>query len=293
MAADTITAWVLNLDADIELGEGPGWQPSRAVREHVARHAPAAARALMGPDDVQVCEGDRLPGALRGIPGRAFCPTPRALGILRAAGAEPEPAPDVEVLRRVNHRRFCLELGEALPGARFFDDESTLCAHLEVPPPVGSGWLLKRPFSVAGRGQRRARGVDEPTRRWARASLARGHGLLAEPFVDIDVEWVVHGLVTRRGEVRTATPRVQQTEGGAWTQTRAPRPGELGEAEARTLGEEVRRVGLALGAAGYFGPYGLDAYRWLERSPLDGTETAHLQPRSEINARYTMGWAVP
>jgi len=288
MAADTITAWVLNLDADIELGEPPGWQPSRALREHVARHAPAAARALMGPKDVEVREGDVLPASLRGVPGRAFCTTPRALAILRAAGAEPEPAPDVETLRRVNHRRFCLELGETLPGARFFEEEQALRAHLERPPPVGSAWLLKRPFSVAGRGQRRVDRVDEGTLRWVRSSLASGHGLVAEPFVAIEVEWVVHGLVTSAGEVRTAAPRVQRTDAGAWTETRVPGPQELTADEAHALAREIRRVGLALADAGYFGPYGIDAYRW-----LDGTETAHLQPRSEINARYTMGWAVP
>jgi hypothetical protein len=35
--------------------------------------------------------------------------------------------------------------------------------------------------------------------------------------------------------------------------------------------------------AGYFGPFGIDAYRW-----RDGA-TQYFNPRSEINARYSMG----
>lgn len=39
------------------------------------------------------------------------------------------------------------------------------------------------------------------------------------------------------------------------------------------------------GAAGYFGPFNVDAFVW-----RDGGG-AHLQPRSEVNARYSMGWS--
>jgi hypothetical protein len=48
-------------------------------------------------------------------------------------------------------------------------------------------------------------------------------------------------------------------------------------------------VAAALNAARYFGPFGVDAYTYRERP--DGAIA--LQPRSEINARYTMGFAVP
>ena len=53
------------------------------------------------------------------------------------------------------------------------------------------------------------------------------------------------------------------------------------------LASEAKRVGEALAAAGYFGPFGVDAYSY--RGPLNAI---HLQPRSEINARYSMGFAV-
>jgi hypothetical protein len=51
--------------------------------------------------------------------------------------------------------------------------------------------------------------------------------------------------------------------------------------------EEARRVGLALAQAAYFGPFGVDAFTYRDRAGA-----LQLQPRSEINARYTMGFAV-
>ena len=60
-----------------------------------------------------------------------------------------------------------------------------------------------------------------------------------------------------------------------------------GQAPA-SLVPEAERVAAALSAAGYFGPFGVDAYTYRER----GGAIA-LQPRSEINARYTMGFAAP
>ena len=54
-----------------------------------------------------------------------------------------------------------------------------------------------------------------------------------------------------------------------------------------SLREELDRAAEALRAAGYFGPFGIDAFTW---EGDDGT--VHLHRRSEINARYSMGWAI-
>jgi hypothetical protein len=48
---------------------------------------------------------------------------------------------------------------------------------------------------------------------------------------------------------------------------------------------EVERVATALHAAAYFGPFGIDAYEYRVGVEL------RLNPRSEINARYSMGFA--
>ena len=57
--------------------------------------------------------------------------------------------------------------------------------------------------------------------------------------------------------------------------------------ERRALEEEARRVAEALGKIGYFGPFNLDAFAW---KGDDGGR--RFNPRCEINARYSMGWAV-
>jgi hypothetical protein len=46
-------------------------------------------------------------------------------------------------------------------------------------------------------------------------------------------------------------------------------------------------VAEALIRAGYFGPFGIDGYRW-----KDEHGTLRFNPRTDINARYSMGWAV-
>ena len=38
--------------------------------------------------------------------------------------------------------------------------------------------------------------------------------------------------------------------------------------------------------AGYFGPFGVDAFAW-----EDELGARRFQPRCEVNARYSMGWA--
>jgi len=50
--------------------------------------------------------------------------------------------------------------------------------------------------------------------------------------------------------------------------------------------DEARRVGAALFRAGYFGPFGVDGFTYRQG------ETALLQRRSEINARYSMGFGL-
>ena len=55
---------------------------------------------------------------------------------------------------------------------------------------------------------------------------------------------------------------------------------------ARALRREVERVGAALHEAGYFGPFGVDAFTWRDRAGA-----LRLQPRSEVNARWSMGFA--
>lgn len=280
------TAWVLNLDADVELGRGRGYAPTKAVR--AAMEAPAArlATALLERDDIVV---DRAapPGSARGFVGRAFCPTPTATAELRRAGAAVAPHPSFAIVREANGRAFCTGLGSTLPGASFVRDLDVALALLEHPPSVARSWRLKRAFGMAGRGQRPvAPGVvSDGDRAFLKASIETDGGIQIEPNVAIERELAVHGWVAAEA-VRIGRLTEQRCDAhGQWLST-AP-AASLDDDVHAALEREAHRVAAALGALGYFGPFGIDSFLYRD---LDGR--LRLQPRSEINARYSMGWAM-
>ena len=156
-------------------------------------------------------------------------------------------------------------------------------------PPVGAGWRVKHPFGMAGRNQRvlSPGPADARTSMFLQAGLARG-GLQIEPNVSIGEEYVIHGFIDTRG-ARIFGALVRQTcdERGAWLSTERVGPDAGLQEIAIEMSHEAARGGEALVGAGYFGPFGVDAYTYRAK----GGELA-LQPRSEINARYSMGFGV-
>ena len=287
-------AWVLNLDADVELaaiassaaGARAAYEPRRGVREAMRAFVPGLAASLLDPDRDLLVDEDSPPEVALGKVGRAFCPTPRALRLLRRAGAEPELHPACEVLVQVNARAFAASLGVTLPGAAFVADEAQARERLgTVPPPeVSRAWRVKRNFGMAGRGQR----IVEPSRlteadvAFLRAGLAEG----IEPDVAIVDEFAIHGLLSPDGSLRLGPVVKQRCDArGAWLSSERI-PAEHAPIE---LPREAERVAAALHAAGYFGPFGIDAYTYRVRARRDH-EAIALQPRGEINARFTMGF---
>jgi hypothetical protein len=282
-------AWVLNLDADLELGAGARYEPTTSVRLAMKPHIERLATSLVGADDLVVDESSPARSAL-GLPGRAFCPTARALHVLRRAGADPEPHPSVDVLRRVNSRAFASSLGPTMPGAAFVTAPEVALAILVTEPSVGTAWRVKHAFGMTGRNQRviRRTSVGELDLAFVKAGLARG-GVQIEPHVAIDEEYAIHGVIAADGSFRIGVLVRQRCDArGAWisTESIASIRERLGDIPDR-MGEEAYRVAHALRGAGFFGPFGIDAYSY--RGP--GGEL-RLQPRSEINARYSMGFAV-
>ena len=279
------TAWVLNLDADRELARPERFQRRKANQDRIEALIPNL-RPLIGPDARLVRDGD-AEGAHEGCIGKAWCPTPSALRALTRVGATIAAVPELAVLRRVNHRAFCTELGPMLPGARFLDDFDAIVATLSEPTPSGS-WLLKLPYGFAGTGRLPifVGRLTDGERGWIRQSLSKG-GLQVEPLVDRLADFSIHGTVAPDGTLRLGVPvRQEVSPGGVWESACLPSPSDLAAAERLALLDEAERVGRALFEAGYFGPYGVDAfrYRW-------GDET-RLCSRCEINARYTMSWAL-
>lgn len=212
-----------------------------------------------------------------GQPARLWCPTTVALRQVREAGLVAAPAPDETTLRRVNHRA-CFE--SLLEGARF----------VHAPPHPSAladgSWIAKRPMSFVGRGQRRLRvgagGLSDADLAWLDASVRDHGGYQLEPFVDIDLEVGTPGFVHAEGRVEVGGPVVQRVEGGKWVESRAATRNDALPVDE--LKREVEVVGRALLDHGYWGPFGVDAFRY------GGAKAWNL--RSEVNARYTMGWAL-
>lgn len=240
--------WVLNLDADDELGAVGGFQPSKRLRRAVAAWAAALAPRLLGPRDVWMLPGEPPPDAARGRPGVAWCPTPRALAALEKAGALPPPAPSLTVLRAVNHRRFAHRLeglllagmpGGDLPGGGLAGTAAEARGMVQAPPPAETGsdvWLLKRAFGHAGRGHRRvaAGAPDDSDLAWIDASFppppapaagaapeaAPAPGLVVEPLVRRRLDLSIQGVVLPPGTVHLGPPgRQVVTAEGVWRST--------------------------------------------------------------------------
>jgi hypothetical protein len=156
---------------------------------------------------------------------------------------------------------------------------------LAAPAPLG--WLVRRAFGAAGRGRRRLR-AGKPTEAelaWLAASLRLGP-LTIEPFVEIQREFTRSAWLAADGTLTLAGPCYQSVDPhGAWQATAASdRHTPLDPAADACLAATLEAVGRALHAAGYFGPFGIDAY---QHRRLDGRGSA-LNPLSEINARFTM-----
>jgi hypothetical protein len=274
-------AWVLNLDAELELARLQyEYVPRLKLLSQLAAFG-QESRALLGAEDVLV---ERGAPPLVGFVGRAWCPTPRALAQLVSAGVKPEPHPEAHVLRQVNHRLFAFELGGGLPEQQYFTERALL------EPLLRKGerpWLLKRPLAFAGRGQMRFYGqITDKQWSWLDVSLAQD-GVLVEPLVRPTLEVSLHGFVWRDGGYELGRPSIQEvTERGVFRGVRLAARGELEASELNALHERTETVASALQAAGYFGPFGVDAYRYkLDRK-------VGFCALSEINARYTMGFAI-
>jgi hypothetical protein len=278
-------AWLLNFDADEELARPEGYQPRSEV---VARFPQLVARIRdLVPDGDIVLDANTTVAA-PGRRGRAFCPTPRAIAALRAAGAELPQAPSLHVLREVNDRAFSFRIGPQLPDAAFVHTLDELMRAVARASPTGT-WRLKRAFAFAGRGRLdvAAGRLSDAARRWAEAALSLG-GVEVAPRCERVADFGLHGYLDRDGDASFGAATVQHIDAsGAWCETLRASADALTPAERETLDRDGHVVAAALRAAGYFGPFGIDAFRW-----LDPSGALRFHPRCELNARYSMGWAV-
>ncbi len=278
-------AWLLNLDADVELCD-----PLRYARERKPFDLGAlAARIfdLVAPTDV-ILEQRKSASADSSLIALAFCPTPSARARIEACGLTAPRAPELSILRAVNDRAFCASLGHGLPGARFATTLTEIEDVLRVPSFSGR-YVLKRAFSFAGRETRRVAGslaeMDSSTRGFCERSFERGEGIQVEPWVDRTLDFSRHGFVSETGDALFGATREQRCDPMGRFESMSSGAPELSEDDDATLLDTLRSTAEALHAAGYFGPFGIDGFRY--RDSAGGTS---LSARCEINARFTMGF---
>jgi len=274
----------MNLDAELELARPDGYARSPRMR---ARLAERGAELVASFVDCFGVEADLAEGKLDASwTGQAWCPTPSAHAALSRCGASKLHGPAFGVIARVNHRAFAAGLSQSLPGSRFVTTMAELDAMLSRDSEYG--FFLKRPFGFAGRSCKRVGGpLQRADRTWAEASMRDyGSGLQVEPYVDIELLFSMHGLLAEPGAT-TFGPLVAQLcdQQFAWIGQRPIETGELTASERSALASNAATVASALRAADYFGPFSIDGYVW--RSS-DGQR--RLQPLSDLNARYTMGF---
>lgn len=284
-------AWVLNLDAELELADPARYRRSPAMAAALAHHG-ARIPGLVRAGDRVVGANDPA-GCAAGLAGRTWCPTPSALAELERAGAELPRVPGVEVLRAVLHREFSARLGGGLEGASWVSDGAELRARLAQAARGGPGstlWVLKRGWGFAGRGQRRVDPrVPEPAfLAWADRALQEDRGGQLEPWLERLADFGLHGWLSADGALVRGAPTLTVNDSrGAWSSSRPAAPGELAAEELEQLEATREQAAHALVRAGYFGPFGLDAFRY-----RDPGGRVRFQPLSEVNARFSMGWAV-
>ena len=275
-------AWLLNLDANDDLADPNRSTRSRALEARLP--VLAAQTGLVREGDVLLTVGARADG----FEGRAWMPTPAALATLVEAGARPPAAPSLEVLARVNRRSFAGTIAR-LEGARPCVSIDEVALRTSAPTRTGK-WLMKRAFAFGGRGRKRiaAGRLEGAALAWAKTALARDGELWIEPFVELAGDFALHGFVDAAGAFTLGAPTTQRCdELGIWRSSALASEADLADVERATLDLAARRTAAALADAGYFGPFGVDGFRYVG---ADGALAMHAP--CDVNARYTMGYAI-
>ena len=162
--------------------------------------------------------------------------------------------------------------------------------------------VLKQAYGLAGHDMIRLwePGIMDTQRRWIEKALEGRHPLLVEPWLERVLDFSVQLEMTHGGlKLCGYTGLVNDQRGqfqANWADSTATRriPGDLPRPFLEQLGvptklhqfyrEVFARLEAALGAVGYFGPLGIDAFIY-----RDAGGSLRLKPIVEINLRHTMG----
>src|SRR5262249_10893998 len=155
-----------------------------------------------------------------------------------------------EVLAEVNGRAFCASLGQTLPDATFVHDLESAIATLTRASTVAPRWRAKRPYGMAGRGQRTMSPGQLSEADWSflRAAISEG-GVELEPNVEIVRELGLHGWIALEGPVRFGRIVQQRCDvRGQWLESSVAR--DVDAEVEQAIRDEGHRVADALRAKG-------------------------------------------
>jgi hypothetical protein len=274
-------AWLLNLDAEDEV------DPTRRQSDPLAAVArrPALVEQLRGLVPAGEAVIDREgPASLAGVRVLTWCPTPAARALVAKRGGRLD-GPGIEVLRRTLSRALSASIGLSLEASSFVDDPDGAVTKILGVSPTGA-WLARRAYGFAGRGRRVIGSAPNDLDRAFVVRAAREGGVLVEPLVERAADFGMHGYVDERGLVLGDPTSTRVDAAGVWRSTERAAHDELSRGERDALRGEIERAARALLDAGHRGPFGIDAYRYRLGGEL------RFNPRCEVNARYSMGWAV-
>jgi len=274
-------AWLLNLDAEDEV------DPTRRQSDPLAAVARRPElveqlRGLVPIDDLVI--GRERPASLAGIRVLAWCPTPAARALVAKRGGRLD-GPGIDVLRHTLSRALSASIGLSLEASTFVDDPDGAVTKILGASPTGA-WLARRAYGFAGRGRRVIGRAPNDLDRAFVVRAAREGGVLVEPLVERVADFGLHGHLDERGLTRGEPTTTHVDAAGVWRKTERASSDDLSHGERTALQGELNRAARALLEAGHRGPFGIDAYRYR----LGGE--VRFNPRCEVNARYSMGWAV-
>ena len=250
---------------------------------------PRVTRALVWG---QTARWDGVESSDRTLPDAAELESASGSDILRALPRSPSSKSIV-----ANDRHFCLELGTdldcRLPAARLIDSPEELVDHLRSDGLAPTGdWVLKAPFSAAGRWRCRGRGIPaegSPSMGAARNLIERFGRVIFEPWFERTLDFGCCALVHEEGHRLLGIHRQTVDGGGRFTGLAvplgAPAPSELTAGEVELIEATLRGVADRLHKLGYRGPFSVDGWRYRNHS---GREVLH--PLGEINARLSFGF---
>jgi hypothetical protein len=207
------------------------------------------------------------------------------------------PATTPGAAAKVNDKRFCQrlreKLGLALPASRIVESIPELEKHLEAEknrPELSGGWILKAPFSAAGRLRVVSAGPEAGELELKRArNLFEVQGALVfEPWLERTADFGFCSLVLEERTILLGSHGLETSPQGRFRglvfDPPAPAGGLAAPADRAELEAAVAAAAEAAREEGYLGPLEIDCWSW-----RDGNGADRFHPLGEINARISFG----